>query len=104
MLRDSARGFLAKEAPKSVIRQIETNPLGYSPALWRKMADLGWLAMPFPETAGGIGGSLIDAGLLAEELGRACIPSPFIQTVATGLTLLEAGRTDLVAKIIAGDL
>jgi alkylation response protein AidB-like acyl-CoA dehydrogenase len=104
MLRESARGFLAKEAPKSVVRQIEADPLGYSPALWRKMADLGWLAMPFPESAGGIGGSLIDAGLLAEELGRACLPSPFIHTVAVGLTLLEAGRTDLVAKIIAGDL
>ncbi len=104
MLRDSARGFLAKEAPKSVIRQIEADPLGYSPALWRKMAELGWLAMPFPESAGGVGGSLIDAGLLAEELGRACLPSPYIHTVAAGLTLLEAGRTDLVAKIISGDL
>src|SRR5579883_496253 len=104
MLRDSARGFLAKEAPKSVIRQIEQDPLGYSPALWRKMAELGWLAMPFPESAGGIGGSLIDAGLLAEELGRACLPSPYIHTVAAGLSLLDAGRTDLVAKIISGDL
>lgn len=104
MLRESARGFLAKEAPKSVIRQIEANPPGYSPELWRKMADLGWLAMPFPESAGGVGGSLIDAGLLAEELGRACLPSPYIHTVAAGLTLLEAGRTDLVAKIISGDL
>jgi alkylation response protein AidB-like acyl-CoA dehydrogenase len=104
MLRESARGFLAKEAPKSVIRQIEVDPRGYSPALWRKMADLGWLAMPFPESAGGVGGSLIDAGLLAEELGRACLPSPYIHTVAAGLTLLEAGRTDLVAKIISGNL
>jgi alkylation response protein AidB-like acyl-CoA dehydrogenase len=104
MLRQSARGFLAKEAPKSVIRQIEASPLGYSPELWRQMADLGWLAMPFPESAGGIGGSLIDAGLLAEELGRAALPSPFIHTVAVGLTLLDAGRTDLVAKIISGDL
>jgi alkylation response protein AidB-like acyl-CoA dehydrogenase len=104
MLRESARGFLAKEAPKSVVRQIEADPLGYSPALWRKMADLGWLAMPFPESAGGIGGSLIDAGLLAEELGRACLPCPYIHTVAAGLTLLEAGRTDLVAKIVSGDL
>jgi alkylation response protein AidB-like acyl-CoA dehydrogenase len=104
MLRDSARSFLAKEGPKAVVRQIEADPRGYSAALWRKMADLGWLAMPFPESAGGVGGSLIDAGLLAEELGRACLPSPYIQTIAAGLTLLEAGRTDLVEKIIAGDL
>ena len=60
--------------------------------------------MPFPESAGGVGGSLIDAGLLAEELGRAALPSPYIHTVAAGLTLLEAGRTDLVARIISGDL
>jgi alkylation response protein AidB-like acyl-CoA dehydrogenase len=104
MLRQSARGFLAKEAPKSVVRQIETDAQGYSTALWRKMADLGWLGMPFPESAGGVGGSLIDAGLLAEELGRAALPSPYIHTVATGLALLDAGRTDLVARIIAGDL
>ncbi|MGO9060920.1 MAG: acyl-CoA dehydrogenase family protein [Candidatus Binataceae bacterium] len=104
MLRQSARGFLAKEAPKSVIRQIETDPLGYSTSLWRQMADLGWLGMPFPESAGGVGGSLIDAGLLAEELGRAALPCPYIHTAAAGLTLLEAGRTDLVARIISGDL
>ncbi len=104
MLRQSARGFLAKEAPKSVVRQIETDPQGYSTALWRQMADLGWLGMPFPESAGGVGGSLLDAGLLAEELGRAALPSPYIHTVAAGLTLLEAGRTDLVAGIISGDL
>jgi alkylation response protein AidB-like acyl-CoA dehydrogenase len=104
MLRDSARGFLAKEAPKSLVRQLETDPLGYSPALWRKMAELGWLGMPFPESAGGVGGSLIDAGLLAEELGRACLPSPYIHCIAAALTLLDAGRTDLVEKIIAGDL
>jgi 3-oxocholest-4-en-26-oyl-CoA dehydrogenase beta subunit len=104
MLRQSARGFLAKEAPKSVIRQIETDPQGYSAALWCQMADLGWHGMPFPESAGGVGGSLLDAGLLAEELGRAALPSPYIHTVAAGLTLLEAGRTDLVTRIISGDL
>lgn len=104
MLRQSARGFLAKEAPKSVIRQIETDPLGYSTPLWRQMADLGWLGMPFPESAGGFGGTLIDAGLLAEELGRAALPSPYIHTIAAGLTLLEAERTDLLAKLISGDL
>ena len=104
MLRQSARGFLAKEARKSVVRQIETDPQGYSTALWRQMADLGWLGMPFPESAGGVGGSLLDAGLLAEELGRAALPSPYIHTIAAGLTLLEAGRADLVARIISGDL
>jgi alkylation response protein AidB-like acyl-CoA dehydrogenase len=104
MLRDSARGFLAKEAPKSLVRRIETDPLGYSAPLWRQMADLGWLALPFPEDIGGAGGSLIHAGLLAEELGRAALPSPFIHSVAAGLTLLEAGKTGPVAKIIAGDL
>jgi 3-oxocholest-4-en-26-oyl-CoA dehydrogenase beta subunit len=104
MLRQSAREFLAKEAPKSLIRQIETDPQGYSTALWRQMADLGWLAMPFPESAGGVGGNLIDAGLLAEELGRAALPSPYIHCVAVGLTLLDAGRSDLVASLISGDL
>jgi 3-oxocholest-4-en-26-oyl-CoA dehydrogenase beta subunit len=104
MLRESARGFLAKEAPKSLVRRIEAEPRGYSEALWHQMAALGWLALPFPESAGGADGTLIDAGLLAEELGRAALPSPYIQTVAAGLTLLDAGKTGLVADLISGAL
>jgi len=104
MLRESARGFLAKEAPKSLVRRIEAEHLGYSEPLWHQMAGLGWLALPFPESAGGADGTLIDAGLLAEELGRAALPSPYIHTVAAGLTLLDAGKTGLIEDIISGAL
>jgi alkylation response protein AidB-like acyl-CoA dehydrogenase len=48
MLRESARGFLAKEAPKSLVRRLEVEHLGYSEPLWHQMAALGWLALPFP--------------------------------------------------------
>jgi alkylation response protein AidB-like acyl-CoA dehydrogenase len=106
MLRESARAFLEKEAPKSVLREIENDPLGYSRPLWRKMTNLGWLGLSFPETAGGSGGTLIDAGILAEELGRAALPSPYIQTVVVILALLESEgpRSSLIERILSGDL
>ena len=40
MLRESARGFFATEFPKTLVRELEKDERGYSPAVWRKMADL----------------------------------------------------------------
>lgn len=43
MLRDSALKFLVNECPYSKVKEIEDSELGYSPELWAKMTELGWL-------------------------------------------------------------
>ena len=58
MLRTTARDFLREECPSSVVRELEASEEGYSPELWRKIADLGWLGLGFPEKYGGEGGNL----------------------------------------------
>lgn len=103
MLRASARDFLEKECTESVISEVEAGDLGYSPDLWKKVADLGWLGLVYPEQYGGAGMNLIDLAALYEELGRAMFPSPYMSTVVLGgLTILEAGNDDQKSDILPG--
>ena len=59
MLRTAARDFLARECPKSLVRLMVQDEKGYSPELWRKMAELGWQGLAIPEQYGGQGGSFL---------------------------------------------
>ncbi len=109
MLRKTARDFLARECPKSLVREMEGNDKGYSPELWHRMAELGWMGMIFPEKYGGTEGSFLDLTILLEELGRALVPSPFLDTVvACGLSILAFGtkeqKHDFLPQITAGNI
>ena len=55
MLRQSARDFLGKECPMTLVRKLMEDESGHSPELWKKMADLGWLGLILPEEYGGLG-------------------------------------------------
>lgn len=103
MLRGEARSFLEKECSSQLVREMEKDERGYSPRLWRQIAELGWMAVPFPEKYGGVDGSFIDLVILIEEMGRACFPSPFIPTVVFGgLAILELGSEDQKEKLLPG--
>ncbi len=107
MMKTSARDFLQKECPKSLVKQLDESDEGYSPELWRKMAGLGWLGLMFPEEYGGSGGSFLDLAVLLEEMGYNILPGPFFSTVVLGgLTVLAAGneeqKKDLLPRIAGG--
>ena len=73
--------------------------------LWRKLADLGVVAALAPESADGLGLSLVDVGDVLRELGRACYSGPFTASAVAATTLLSAlGETDVLHKIVAGDV
>ena len=92
ILKKTARDFLGKNCPKSLVREMEDDKLGHKPELWKAMADLGWLGLAFPDEYGGAGGSFLDLSVLLEEMGRSLLPSPFLPTVISGLIILEAGN------------
>ena len=105
----AARRFMQTECPSSLVREAESSESGYSPELWRKMAELGWLALPFPFDVGGFGMGAVDLVVLAKELGRALCPSPFIPTVVlSGGAISDAGSEEqkrrLLPQIASGDL
>ena len=103
MLKTSAREVLARECPFEVVREMEGDPMGYTPDLWRSMAELGWMGLVVPEEYGGAGGSFLDLGMLLEEMGRALTPGPFFSTVVLGaLTVMDAGDEALQSKLLPG--
>jgi alkylation response protein AidB-like acyl-CoA dehydrogenase len=108
-LREAARSFLEKEAPISYARAMMDDPRGRSDEVWRKMADLGWMGLPFPEEAGGVGLGFSSLAILLAEMGRVVLPGPYFSTVVlAGLTILEAGtdeqEKELLPAISAGDV
>jgi alkylation response protein AidB-like acyl-CoA dehydrogenase len=109
MLKTSARDFLQKECPKQLVKQLDESDAGYSPELWRKMAELGWMGLIFPEKYGGSGGSFLDLTVLLEEMGYNILPGPFFSTVVLcGLTILASGteeqKRELLPKIAKGEM
>ena len=103
MLKNTARDFLAKECPKSLVREMEEDEKGYSPELWKKMADLGWMGLVFPEEYGGSGLTILDLAILLEEMGRSIVPGPFISTVVCGgLAILKWGSEEQKKELLPG--
>ncbi|NLE96298.1 MAG: acyl-CoA/acyl-ACP dehydrogenase [Dehalococcoidia bacterium] len=106
MLKASAREFLSEICPPKKVREMRAMPAGFSPELWKEMGSLGWLGLAFPESAGGSAMPFLDLCLLIEELGHACVPSPFLESIAgAGLLLAEAGgtgREELLTAVAAG--
>ena len=109
MLRKSVAEFLAKECPFETVKDIEDSEEGYNKKLWKKMAELGWMEVFYPEAYGGYADPFMDMMIIMEEMGKATFPSPFFSTVIQcGLTILEGGSEDqkktLLSKIAQGKL
>jgi alkylation response protein AidB-like acyl-CoA dehydrogenase len=108
MLRESARNFLESKCPASLVKEMDEDERGYSPQLWREMAQLGWPGLIFPGKYGGASGTFLDLVILLEETGRALLPSPLLTTILGGIITLETGseaqKAAMLPGIINGDI
>jgi len=100
-LRDEARRFLEQQCPTSHVREFIDDPTGWSRALWKQMADLGWMALPFPEESGGLGQGFLDLVLLLGELGRVVAPVPFLSSIGqAGQVVLRHGSPEQHSRFL----
>ena len=109
MLRRTAREFLEANCPTTLVREIEASGMGYSPELWRQMAELGWLGLSLPTEYGGEGGDAVDQLVLSEEMGRALLPSPYLTSVVTcgrlvSLSGSPSQRAEILPQVAQGKL
>ncbi|MBW2086332.1 MAG: acyl-CoA/acyl-ACP dehydrogenase, partial [Deltaproteobacteria bacterium] len=101
LVQATARKFMEKECPIQMVRELGEDEKGYSPELWRKMADLGWLGVNIPAEYGGSGGNFFDLVLLTEEMGRALFPGPFMPTVVlAGPIILKSGSEEQKKRLL----
>lgn len=106
LLRDEARRFLSEAAGFDRIRAHLATHAAFDRALWRRVAELGWMGVAIPESHGGLGLGPLELCVLLEELGRSLAPLPFFSTVALGARVLQrAGgpQAGLLRDIAAGE-
>jgi alkylation response protein AidB-like acyl-CoA dehydrogenase len=108
MLRETVRALCASASPLSVVRELEDDPVGYSPELWKQLAHLDLIGLQLPEAYGGSGMSALESVVLYEEFGRSLAPSPhFVSSILSGGVLALAGGDDQkqewLPRIVTGE-
>jgi alkylation response protein AidB-like acyl-CoA dehydrogenase len=93
LLKNSAHSFLDEHCKPALVRSLIDDPRGESEAMWKEMAQLGWLGLSLPEAHGGSALGMVETAILLEELGRAAYPGPYLPTVLAATALVQAGTT-----------
>jgi len=107
MLRDTAREFIAEQAPVSHLRALRDadDPAGFSRDLWKQFAEMGFTGILVGEDQGGLGLGHVEAGAVLEEIGRNLSPSPFLTTAVGAVEAMKdtAAAERWFPDIVAGE-
>ena len=88
------RSFLRDRAPIARVRELRGADCPNDRAIWRGLAELGAAGILVPEAFGGSGLALLDAALVAQSLGHAVTPSPFLSTAVIAPVALASFGAD----------
>ncbi|MEO0326392.1 MAG: acyl-CoA dehydrogenase family protein, partial [Myxococcota bacterium] len=108
LLAQTVAEFAKKDSTVARFRRLRNEEgEGFERKVWAQMGELGWLSVPFSEELGGFGGSMVDVGLVLEELGKSLVPEPYLASVVlAGGALRLAGsaaqREALLGPLMAG--
>jgi len=109
MLQDAANGFLNENAPIAHLRKLrdEHDADGVSRDLWRAFGEMGFAGVIIPEALGGMGLGAVEAGVIAESLGRTLTPSPYLSSSILSAKVLIDGGSQVqqawLPRIAAGE-
>ena len=108
LLRQEARRFLNERLPMAELRKLADAGVGFDRALWKELAQLGWVGLVLPEADGGAGLGWLHVEIVMEEMGRRLVPGPFLASLLAGVAIAEGGgdaqRKRLLPAIASGDL
>ncbi len=106
-LRDTVRHFLAEKASVAAyVRPLLDDPTGTTVSVWRGLADLGATGVLVPQEHDGAGMTMVEAGVVAEELGAALYPGPWLSSAIAATRALARSGADggLLAGIADGSV
>ena len=109
-LAESVRRLLNREHDVATRRALQEDALGWSEKVWRALADMGVLGLGIAEEHGGSGGGAAEIAVVAQELGRALAPEPWLDAVvAPGLLLGSAAASSptcarMLADVASGEI
>jgi alkylation response protein AidB-like acyl-CoA dehydrogenase len=109
LLRDSVARFVREEYAFDARKRLIASGQAFSASHWSLFAELGWLAVPLPESCGGLDGSAVDNAIILEEFGRGLVLEPWVPTLTLGAGAIAAlgspaQQQALLARVVAGEL
>ncbi len=107
LLRETARATLTQNYPLERVRERMASDAIHDESLWQIITDQGWVGLNLDESCGGLGLGLVELAVVAEEMGRACLPCPFLATTWAATLLDQAANSEhasTLQSITAGSL
>lgn len=108
LLEESAAALMERHAGANRLRARRDAGGTVDPALWRGVADAGWLAILAGDDAGGLGLGMTDLAVVLVEAGRALSTAPICAAAAAAHAVAEgdsaAVRENVLPSILSGDL
>ena len=107
MLAESVTAF-ARGADLARVRGLRGDPAEHDRAVWKSMAELGWLGILVPERYGGLGLGLAEMAIVAQGLARALAPEPLAACAVLATGVLVRGENDALKerelpRLVAGE-
>ena len=108
LLADSVAAFVARGTDLARVRRLRGTSAEHDVAVWKQMAELGWLGILVPERYGGLGLGLAEMGLVAKGLARSLAPEPLTAAAVLAATALsasenEALKAEQLPRLAAGE-
>jgi alkylation response protein AidB-like acyl-CoA dehydrogenase len=93
-IQDTVTRFLEKTCPSTELHKAFNNSTEFPTSVWQGLIDMGILAITVPEKFGGLEMELLDLAIVAEKLGYAAAPGPFLGHTLCSQALLLAGSEE----------
>src|SRR5258708_377875 len=109
ILRDSVRKLMDKHAPPEYVRKLDREQ-AYPYELYDAWVKAGLISLPFPEEYGGLGGTVLDMTIVAEEIARRStdLVMAYGGSVFTGLNIARKGSPEQkkywLPKLLSGEI
>jgi acyl-CoA dehydrogenase len=97
-IQQQAADFLREQCDMTAVRSVLDGSDIFHQSLWQQIVDLGWTAMTIPETYGGLGLGYLELCVIAQELGAALAPVPFLSSIVMATDSLKLSNDDSLKK------
>ncbi len=102
LLQESARTYFSRECSLERVRELMETPTAFDEKQWSSLADQGWLGLTLPEDFGGLELGCVELAVVAEEMGRAVLPGPFLATTWAATLIDGSKNEDARKKLLPG--
>ena len=100
LLQETVGQFIENECPMARLRELFDDEVGYDPVLWKGLAEMGLAGIHLPGEYGGSELEVLDLAVVAETLGEAAAPVPFLSHSLATQAILSGGSDEQKSRML----